>query len=159
MKKVLSLLLAVLFALTLCACNLRPSDGNGASEQKLVYGEKYMSSGSINGKSYFEHYVLFEDDGYADYYYKTVYQDTGKKYHYKITCRYEIVDDGVVCLFYDSAKIYSDDNTTVIEDLDRFTRTFIFSENVLLRATSDGYTYFFRESYAENEIPNFGSEG
>ena len=157
MKKVLSLLLAVLFALTLCACNLRPSDGNGASEQKLVYGEKYMSSGSINNENDHEQYVVFEDDGYADYYYKSVYIDNSNKYHYKITCRYEIVDDGIVCLFYDSAKIYSDDNTTDIEDLDRFTKTFIFSENVLLR--QDAGEYYFRESYAENEIPNFGSEG
>jgi len=157
MKKALSLLLALLFALTLCACNL--SMPGGASEPKLVYGEKYLSWNSINNENDFHLYIIFEDDGYAEYYYKSVHADSDKKYHYRVTCRYEIVGEDTVCLFYDSAKIYSDDNTTDIEDLTTFSHTYHFSENVLIRSLSKGYTYFFRESYAENELPNYGSKG
>ena len=159
MKKVLSLLLVIVCLLAFCSCNGATQDVSSANTQdvssanKLVYGEKYIQAADILLPEEQQNYYIFEKDHLIYHYYRKqeLYNETNV-YHYTATCKYEIMEKGVLAYFYDSAESH-DDNTEKISH--SIQGILLFSENVLTRQAGG---IFIRQSYLENELPNFGKE-
>ena len=150
MKKIVALLIALVCLLTLVACDQsQPSEDS--SENKVVYGEKYIKSSSVNMDEDEMPYYVFEDEHYFKYYY--YYSYGSDIYHYTIRYRYEITDDGTLAYFYDSMTIYDDDTLTSTSSTS--SGILLFSENVIYRQTGELYV---RESFLENELKNFGKD-
>ena len=150
MKKIVALLIAFVCLLTLVACD-QPKSSNDSSENKVVYGEKYIKSSSVNMDEDEMPYYVFEDEHYFKYYY--YYSYGSDIYHYTIRYRYEITDDGTLAYFYDSMTIYDDD--TITSTSSTASGILLFSENVIYRQNGELY---IRESFLENELKNFGKD-
>ena len=150
MKKIVSLILACIFTLSLCACG-GAKEVNAPGANKLVYGEKYIRHDYV-GNEHSTVYIVFIDDRYVDY---TVDGSKNGNSHYTIRCRYEVMDEGVLCMMFDSIKVYDDGKPlSVINEYSDFYKTLMFSENNLVDSTNGNL--YIRESFAKNELPNFG---
>ena len=150
MKKILSLILACIFVLSLCACG-SGAEQDTSSANKLVYGEKYIRYDYV-GDEHSTVYIVFIDNRYVDY---TVDGSKNGNSHYTIRCRYEVMDEGVLCMMFDSIKVYDDGKPlSVINEYSDFYKTLMFAENNLVDSTNGNL--YIRESFAKNELPNFG---
>lgn len=137
MKKIISLVLAIIFISALCSC------GGASTANKLVYGEKYVRSDYV-GKDNANVYVIFNNDRYADYVVDG---------EYTIHCRYEVMDEGVLCLMFHSIDVK---NNAVYgsSSYSTFNKLLMFSENNLV--DSKNGNLYIRESFAKTELPDFG---
>ena len=154
MKKILSLFLILCLASSLCACGATAQDASSAN--KLVYGEKYIHTSTISEPEEQQRYFVFEEDLLINHEY---YQASLKNvYHYTVTYKYEITDEGTLAYFFHSVTFHEDHTAPMTETSLRNNRgILLFSENVLY-SNSDILTLYVRESYAEKELPNFGKE-
>ena len=150
MKKIVALLIAFVCLLTLVACD-QPKSSEDSSENKVVYGEKYILRDDVNKDEDEMRYFVFEDEHYFKYY--CYYSYRSDIYHYTIRYRYEIIDDGTLAYFYDSMTIYDDDTLTSTNSTS--SGILLFSENVISRQNGELYV---RESFLENELKNFGKD-
>ena len=150
MKKIVALLIAFVCLLTLVACDQSQSSED-SSENKVVYGEKYIRSGDVNKDENEMQYYIFEDQEYLQYHYYYYYSSYGYASHYTMRCRYEIMDDGTLAYFYDSATIH-DDHTREGGCSTGESGILLFSENVV--TTQEGALYI-RESFLKDELKNF----
>lgn len=152
MKKILSLFLILCLASSLCACGATAQDASSAN--KLVYGEKYILTSTISEPEEQQRYFLFENDLliYHDYY----QYPRDDAYHYTVTYKYEITDEGTLAYFFHSVTFHEDHTASMTEtSLRNNSGILLFSENVLYNNSNMLYV---RESYAEKELPNFGKE-
>ena len=65
------------------------------------------------------------------------------------------MDEGTIAYFYNSIKIYEDDEATSLDDKNRMTGNsgiLLVSENVL---STTGGAIYVRQSYFEEKLPNF----
>ena len=147
MKKIVSLILMCVFLLSLCACG-GAKEVNVPGANKLVYGEKYIRYDHV-GNEHPSVYIVFSDDRYADY---TVDGSKNGNSHYTIRCRYEVMDEGVLCLMFHSIDIKSSDID--LGSYSTFNKLLMFSENNLV--DSKNGNLYIRESFAKTELPNFG---
>ena len=150
MKKIIAVLVLACSLLTLCACGAKKQDASSAN--KLVYGEKYIKASDVSLKEAEQKYYVFEKDYLIFYCYDETYDG---RFHYTITYKYEIMDEGTLAYFFDSIEIYDDDDVTKEREKNMGYGILLFSENVI--STQAG-TLFVRESYLENEIENFGKD-
>lgn len=154
MKKVLSFLLVIGCLIALCSCNGEVQDVSAAN--KLVYGEKYILASDVSVREEKQRYFIFEKDHliYHHYYNHSSITGSDQVSHHTYTCKYQIMDEDTLAYFYDSVEIHSDHNNRTTAS----TAThgiLLFSENVI--TNSEGQI-FVRQSYLENELPNFGKE-
>ena len=152
MKKILSLFLILCLASSLCACGATMQDASSAN--KLVYGEKYILTNTISEPEEQQRYFVFENDLLINHDY---YQASLKNvYHYTVTYKYEITDEGTLAYFFHSVTFHEDHTAPMTEtSLRNNSGILLFSENVLYNNSNMLYV---RESYAEKELPNFGKE-
>jgi hypothetical protein len=75
-------------------------------------------------------------------------------YHYTLTFKYEIVEDGTLAYFFDGVEIHDDDTKHVDKDFSERAGLLMFSKNVL--STPEGALYI-NETYLEEELVNFGA--
>ena len=154
MKKILSLFLILCLASSLCACGATVQDASSAN--KLVYGEKYIRTDTISEPEEQRVYFVFEKDLLINHnYYQSTFSDHDV-YHYTVTYKYEIMDEGTLAYFFHSVTFHEDHTAPMSEKELRNQRSILlFSENVLY---NNGNVLYVRESYAEKELPNFGKE-
>lgn len=181
MKKIIALLLVMCCFMTLFACK-NESEGNGnqdtssadktasgesnaigggdsapikqdtSSSNKIVFGEKYISEGSVSRSEDQQTYYIFED-GLLKYHIYSEYESLFGLTHYTRTYKYEIMDDGTLAYFFHSMTLHDDDTCNEARTKDNVNGILLFSENVL--SSPEGYLYI-RESYIKSELPNFG---
>lgn len=147
MKKLISLFLVTLSLFLLVSCAATPT-ASGAD--KLVYGERYISLDSCEPEANYTA-MLIEKNAIQKYVY---YKSMGRVYHYTITYKYEIIDDGKLAYFFDSIELHDGNNAASKGDYNQSSGILCFSENVL--STLDGKTLYVRESYFNNELTHFG---
>ena len=154
MKKILSLFLILCLASSLCACGATVQDASSAN--KLVYGEKYIRIDTISEPEEQQVYFVFEKGLLINpIYYQSTFSDHDV-YHYTVTYKYEIMDEGTLAYFFHSVTFHEDHTAPMTEtSLRNNSGILLFSENVLY---DNSNTLFVRESYAEKELPNFGKE-
>lgn len=145
MKKILSLLLVVIALVSLVACAKEP---NTSGANKLVYGERYISLDGCEPDHNFYTFLIEKDAIYKYVYYKS----DERVYHYTITYKYEIIENGKLAYFYDSFEAHEGNNAASADN--QSSGILSFSENVL--SSLDGKSIYVRESYFNNELPNFG---
>lgn len=153
MRKILSKLLACMFLVAACAgaaaCNQSGNETAG-----IVFGEKYISYGSVNLPESEQRYVIFNRTGKGTYHY---YSYSHSEYSgtsinsYTVTFVYTIVEDTALCSF-DAVEYDTVDTKKEVRSTWR--TTFGVSKDILLDAGS-ATAYFYRESYLK-KIPNFG---
>ena len=152
MKKTLAILLLVCCLMTLSACGAKSVDAPSAN--KIDYGAKYIKTSRHDGGQPDTYYVV--ESNCLKYYRcnksESLFGDENYVYHYEITYKYEVIDDGKLTYFFDSVKIYDDDNVNDIEDFSKRCGILTFSENVL----AEDDTLYVRESYYKRELKNFG---
>lgn len=153
MKKIVALLIAFVCLLTLVACDQSQSSED-SSENKVVYGEKYILSSDVNKDEDEMQYYIFEDKEYLQHHYYYHSSSYGYTNHYTMRCRYEIMDDGTLAYFYDSVTIH-DDNTREGGYSTGKSGILLFSENVVTTQAGDLY---IRESFLEDELKNFSKK-
>ena len=152
MKKILTLFLILCLASSLCACGATVQDASSAN--KLVYGEKYIRTEYVSKPEEPPEYFVFEKDLLIDH---TYYQSNDHGvYHYTVTYKYEIMDEGTLAYFFHSVTFHEDHTAPMTEAAVRNNKgILLFSENVLY---ANSNVLYVRESYAEKELPNFGKE-
>ena len=147
MKKILSLLLIVIALVSLVACAKEP---NASGAGKLVYGERYISLDGCEPDHNF-YTLLIEKDAIYKYVY---YEFAERVYHCTITYKYEIIENGKLAYFYDSFETHEGNNAASAGAYNQSSGILSFSKNVL--SSLDGESIYVRESYFNNELPNFG---
>lgn len=80
------------------------------------------------------------------------YESLERVYHYTVTYKYEIIENGKLAYFYDSFETHEGNNAASADN--QSSGILSFSENVL--SSLDGKSIYVRESYFNNELPNFG---
>jgi len=150
MKRLFSILLIVGCLLGVCACSAS-SKVDDSTVGKIVYGEKYISDFN-RPKEQQDYYIVYEDYLEFHYYDDNEYIDSGERgvSHYKMKCKYTIVDESTLAYFHDSVKCY--DDCEIKNHSTASSGILIFSENVLM---TKEMRKFVRESYYENELTNF----
>ena len=156
MKKILSLLLILCLASSLCACGATVQDASSAN--KLVYGEKYIRTEYISEPEERQTYFIFEKDRLLYHFYNSYSSSYDRRaIHYTVTYKYEIMDEGTLAYFFHSVTFHENHDNSLMSEkqLQKQRGILLFSENVLY---DNSNTLFVRESYAEKELPNFGKE-
>ena len=149
MRKILSVLLVLSCLLVCCACRGDTTEKDPL-ENKVVYGEKYISNRDTQLPENEQRYVIVEADRLKYHYY-----DGGAEVeHYTIACKYEILDEETIAQFFDSFEFHSDHNHTSYMNFNSdFSGILLLSENVIF---DQGGGIFVRESYLNTELVNFG---
>ena len=147
MKKIISLFLVVFSLLSLSACAKKQ---NAPGAGKIVFGEQYINVENADPERDYTSFFFEKDYLHKFVYY---YSSSDRVYHYTITYKYEIIDEGTLAYFYDSVELHETHNATDAEEYNDSSGILLFSENVLY--TQDG-TLYARETYFKNELSNFG---
>ena len=153
MKRLVGIVLLFCMLLACCACSGAKLDTSSAN--KVVYGEKYIYVNAVRKPAEQQTYFIFYENGTLEYHVYGAATAYSKCSHYTITYRYEVMDEGTVAYFFDSIKIYEDDEETSLDDKNRMTDNsgiLLVSENVL---STTGSAIYVRQSYFEEKLPNF----
>ena len=153
MKRLVVLALVFCMLLACCACSEATLDTSSAN--KVVYGEKYIHQNAVRKPAEQQTYFIFYENGTMEYHVYGGATSYSKCSHYTITYQYEVMDEGTIAYFYNSIKIYEDDEATSLDDKNRMTGNngiLLVSENVL---STTGGAIYVRQSYFEEKLPNF----
>ena len=149
MKKIVAILLLVCCLMTLSACGAKSVDATSAN--KIDYGEKYIKTSRHDGAQLDTYFVIEKNClKYYKFNQSESFGDENNIYHYEITYKYEVIDDGKLAYFFDSVKIYDDDNVNDTDDFNKRCGILTFSENVL----AEDDVLYVRESYLKRELKN-----
>lgn len=148
MKKLLSILLIICCLTAFCACGASTPDTSSANQ--IVYGEKYIYANEAAAPKSEQEYYIINKNSIKYYCYYEYSKDI--VYHYTVTYKYEIMDEGTLAYFFDSIEIY-DDDTKTRKDENTTHGILMFSKNVIY---TDSGNLFIRESYLKKELKNFG---
>lgn len=149
MRKILSVLLVLSCLLVCCACRGDTTEKDPL-ENKVVYGEKYISNRDTQLPENEQSYLIIEADRLKYHYYGGG-ADTVQ--HYTIVCKYEILDEETIAYFFDSFEFHSDHTSPYMNYDSDFSEILLLSENVIF---DRGGGIFVRESYLNTELVNFG---
>ena len=151
MKKILSVLLVLSCLLVCCACRGDTTEKDPL-ENKVVYGEKYISNRDTQLPENEQRYLIVEADRLKYHHYSA---GTETVEHYTIVCKYEVVDEATIAYFFDSFEFHSDHTipSSYMDYDSDFSEILLLSENVIF---DRGGGIFVRESYLNTELVNFG---
>ena len=154
MKKTLSLLLVLCCLLALVACGDRGSTPSTASANQIVYGERYIFTGHTNRpESEQSYYVPYKDR--LEYHHYSFSSSSSTVSHYTVIYKYEVMAEGTLAYFFDSAEAHEDDSNGMHGSSITANGLLLFSKNVLSTPAGDIY---IRESYLKNNLTNFGKD-
>lgn len=155
MKKILLVFFA---ALMLCLPMLGGCNQNVKFEgtQKLTFEKRYILYNEIHLEKERQKYYLFRSDGTGEfrYFIDSSFEDNVRIYDYKISFRYIVIGDTVICL-YDSITYLPDDTMKSTQSV--FWQSKLgFSEDVLMAIDASATLYLCEDFLPE--IPNFGKQ-
>ena len=151
MKKLIALLLVLVSLFLLCSCGGKKPDTSSAN--KITYGEKYIYKEHVARAETQQSYIIFED-GLMKWHQYSFYN--GEIDNRIISYKYEILDEGMLAYFFHSEQIL--EGKDKVRKTALSSGTMVFSENVLRPVETTTADFYIRESYVENELPNFAPE-